>query len=879
MGGSKKQTVGYWYPWSMHFGWCKGVVDAVLEWRAGGKTAWQGRMTASGRISVNLPNLWGGESQQGGVVGDMDIMFGEQTQAPNDYLTSTFGPEQSAHRGKLTTVFRGGRYGANIPNPQTVSLKVERILADWENDTPWYPEKAAISMDSGDLVINDTAFPATSAGIDPVVNGVTINSGFTADDTIILAHDVGMTYQAWSRWDSKSDVPPGRQEWTTVFNVVDGNGVKTTYWDNDYDTADEAEAAVLNSYVYLTGSTSYTIGLSDNPVNDNRGGLSLRIYKNGLSGELLAMNPAHMIYDSITFSDMQGEPIGMINDASFRAAADQLYAEGFGLCTTYDSSAETPLQFRQRICNVIGANVSQSRLDGLYYLDLIRAVTDISTLPVISELTDDIISFTQDASITTETTNTVSVSWTDPQAKQDRTTAPVHAMGAIQSVGKIIAATNDYKEIPTESLALRVATRDSQALATPTNKMTLTIRHILPGLRPGLNVVLQAPSEGIASMVLVCGSVAHGTSTDGRLKIVGVENIYDLPATAYVNATPGLWKPTPSTPTPSPNQIAFEAPYIELAQTLSAADLAALAPDAGYLLTAASPPSGGVNYGVDTAATGEAYAERATADWTPIAKIVEAAGYLDTAFTIASGQLLDRVDVGSWAMWDSEIVRVDALDTTANTVTLARGCADTLPAVHAAASVVYFCGEWTGTDQREYVGGETVNAKLLTNLGSSSLSLDNAPTLSVLFADRQALPYPPGNLLIGGTYRPAAVNGNIAVTWATRNRTIQADQVIDTTAASITPEDDVRYAVQFFDGTGALIIEKLDVGGTGATASLAYTGQVTMKVYAINTNGISMQMHSVPFAYTAASGVTESTIDAVTWTPVQIIIDGGQTGT
>src|SRR5690348_18455859 len=87
MGGSKKQTVGYWYDWAMAFGWCKGPVDALLELRGGDKTAWQGRMTASGQITINKPNLWGGEDStsggSGGIVGTMDVMFGEAAQAPN----------------------------------------------------------------------------------------------------------------------------------------------------------------------------------------------------------------------------------------------------------------------------------------------------------------------------------------------------------------------------------------------------------------------------------------------------------------------------------------------------------------------------------------------------------------------------------------------------------------------------------------------------------------------------------------------------------------------------------------------------------------------------------------------------------------------------
>ena len=61
MGSSKKQTVGYWYKLLLHYGICRGPVDAFLEFRCGDRTAWQGNLTDTGTISINAPNLWGGE--------------------------------------------------------------------------------------------------------------------------------------------------------------------------------------------------------------------------------------------------------------------------------------------------------------------------------------------------------------------------------------------------------------------------------------------------------------------------------------------------------------------------------------------------------------------------------------------------------------------------------------------------------------------------------------------------------------------------------------------------------------------------------------------------------------------------------------------------
>lgn len=891
MGGSSKQTVGFWYQWAMHFGWCKGPVDAVLEWRAGGKTAWQGRIMSSQRIGIVKPNLWGGEDStgggQGGVVGDMDLMFGEQTQQPNSYLARVFGPQQSAHRGKLTTVFCGGKFGAFVANPKPVSLKVERILADWQNGVVWYPPKAVIGVSIGTPLALYFAFD-TSGSMATVGSNdksrlanmvAAVSDALDFIDTNILVSGTRVDIQL-VRWSDTSSSTLYRsitsagisslKSWLAGLGASGGTDFREgLYGMTDFFAAGPPDA--VKSVVFLTdgepastnGNQTQIITGAQQLVKDQVG---VKVYAANIDSQntiftkfvdntpddsvpviagedsaaitsilvasfngVRAMNPAHIIYDSITHIDMQGEPVGVINDASFRAAADKLYAEGFGLCTDYDGSQENPKQFQQRICNVIGASLSQSRVDGLYYLDLIRGDVDLETLPIIGE--DDVMEFSQDASVITETGNMVRVEWTDPTAKEERTTAPLYSQGNVRSAGRVIPQTSKYPEVPTESLALRLCARDLKSVATPLAKFTLTTRHTLRGLRPGQNARLQLPSEGIADTVVVIGSVDHGTATAGKMTIVAVQNVYRMPDAVYLKTQPGLWTAPDTSAAASPHQRAFEAPYIELASALSATDMAAYPADAGTLLTVATKPGNGVNYVIDTAAAGEDYADRSTGDWCPTATIPDAAGFLDTAFTLTEDQLLDRVDVGSWALWDEEIVRVDAIDSEALTLTLGRGCADTVPAQHAAASRIYFCGEWVGTDRRQYVGGDVVNAKLLTKTNTDQQSIDTATALPVTFNDRQARPYPPAGVTINGDSYPAKLQGDLLFTWVHRDRLLQADQLVDATAASIGPEAGTTYRLDIKSPSGALV-QSIDAGsGTTLTVpAVALESYISQRV-------------------------------------------------
>lgn len=145
MGGkSKSATVGYWYEVAFHSGLGIGPIDAYLEFRGGDKTAWRGEATHSQTIHINAPTLWGGEKDQGGIVGSVDLMFGEATQQPNSRLSGIFGPQQPAWRGFATLAF-AGKYGAMNPYPQKASHKIRKIREGWDGEC-WYPGKAAIPM-------------------------------------------------------------------------------------------------------------------------------------------------------------------------------------------------------------------------------------------------------------------------------------------------------------------------------------------------------------------------------------------------------------------------------------------------------------------------------------------------------------------------------------------------------------------------------------------------------------------------------------------------------------------------------------------------------------------------------------------------------------
>lgn len=139
--GSKKQTVGfrYYVGWQSHL--TLGPVDEFLSMVVDDRIAFDGSVTSSGPISVNEPELFGGEKREGGIVGTFDIMFGEATQGVNSYLQGVLGGLVPAYRGVLSVVARQVYYGTN-PYLKPFRWRARRTNA---RQFDWYGATASIN--------------------------------------------------------------------------------------------------------------------------------------------------------------------------------------------------------------------------------------------------------------------------------------------------------------------------------------------------------------------------------------------------------------------------------------------------------------------------------------------------------------------------------------------------------------------------------------------------------------------------------------------------------------------------------------------------------------------------------------------------------------
>ena len=843
MGGKKKKTtIGYSYYMGLFMGLCRGPVDAIRQIRVGDKLAWAGEAKSNQSIYIDAPGLFGGEEQEGGVQGTLQIMMGAKDQPRNDSLAAMLGGLVSAFRG-VTTTFFDGLVCAMSPYPKEWSYLVQKTKAGWHDGVCWYPEKCEVVAITGEIYAEDLAFSASKATTDGSFAGIEIN-GVKPTDLIIINKPPGLTYRAWSAFAYDADPFAKCLPWTNWFSVTDAQGVTTEHWHQWYATIEQAQASALNRNVVLSGSTSYKIWLYDTPVEDNRDGLSLRVFKGGVIG----MNPAHILRRLYTDPRIgRGlNPELRLDEASWLAAADRFYEEGMGLCMKWSRTGSLS-EFAGEVINHAGAAVYTSRRTGKIVLKPIRGDYDIDDLPLFTPDSGLLGIDDDQSSAQMSGVNEVVVKWTDVLNKKEAAVRERN-LGAVMAAGGVTVSEEvSYPGIPTDALARRIARRDLQAKS-GIKRLTVRLDRRGKDIMPGHVFRVSDPIRGIQNMVLRAGRVEFGTITDGTVTVTALQDVFGLPATVYRSPEENAYTPPDATPRPPSLQAVMETPYRELVQALSNADLAALPEDACYLSAMAAKPGGlAESFSFAVCVTPGAFTVKAEAGaWCPGGTLAAAIGPLNTQITLQNGSALENIAVGTAALLDQEIVRIDAIDASTGTLTIARGCVDTLPVAHAKNAMLLCYDNWGADDPTEYLPGVSVQAKLLTRTASGMLPEGAALTQPMTFQGRAARPYPPGDVRIDGALYPLTIRTGSVITWVSRNRLLQADKLIAWGAPSVTAEPGTTYTVAIYNhATNVRLVELDGLTATEAVVPSIDLPDVTrLEVYSVRGGMESWQRFS-----------------------------------
>jgi hypothetical protein len=200
------------------------------------------------------------------------------------------------------------------------------------------------------------------------------------------------------------------------------------------------------------------------------------------------------------------------------------------------------------------------------------------------------------------------------------------------------------------------------------------------------------------------------------------------------------------------------------------------------------------------------------ASFAPLATLHDPVGYLDRVLVLGMANFprIDSLKVGMAALVDNEFMAITALGP--GSVTVKRGCADTVPAKHEADALIWFIDvSVVGTDGKEHVAGEISSVKYSPYTTGGALNIETSGSIDTLtYNYRFARPYPPGSVRAnnlrwyedGNTL--SADRASLMLSWTYRDRVLEADQLVDHDAGSIGPEPGTSYTVRVYDDNGTL---------------------------------------------------------------------------
>ncbi|UWQ90399.1 VWA domain-containing protein [Rhodobacteraceae bacterium M382] len=825
------------------------------------------------QIRINKPDLFGGESREGGIVGDIDVLMGEPSQGQNDYLAARAGANVPGYRGLCSLVLRQVYLGLN-PYLKPWAVRLTRVLAAEDGTEQWYPEKAQIIAaarigDAAIYIAMDTSGSMSGARMAAQMAAVSTLIGEISDNANALNDIEIVTYNATitgsiTRRNADAVAYGELKSW------VDGLSTATAFGTNFGAAVSQASAFFAGAgskrrvLIFVTDGApspassletakatlagisavdvfAFNIALSDISATaqlDNTPVDGVPVVPAGDADALVAsvraafgrgpdMNPAHIVRECLTNSAW-GLGYGDADiGASFNGAADTLFTEGFGLSLLWQRES-TIEDFIADILSHIDAYLYVDRRSGRWELRLIRDDFDPATLPIFDE--SNVVDWGElGRREAADQINSVTVKFSD--ARTDQTgSVSVTDTALVQLMGQVISTTVDYPGIRFESLAVRVAERDLRGLSAPLLSGEITVSRAGSDLDPGDVIILDSDRKGLDALVVRVVEIDHGDGRANGVRLRIVEDVFSLGETALIGGETSDPVPLITAPQPLSRRIVQEAPYWMLVQELGhtqADTLLAEDPDTGVLIASGERPSSDALSTQVWIDPGTGYAPEEPVEFVPTA--VLAADVTDDpterVLAVSDWTGLEDLTTGTLAAIGGEFVRIDGISATS--LTVGRGCLDTLPMNHLAGTPVICWQHMANATATQFAAGETIAVKMLPQTGFGTLPLAQAPADQVVLASRAIRPLPPGNFRGDGLFVQMLSGTEAALSWAHRDRLAQTSSVFDDyTGPDIGPEPGVAYEVRIHwvdTATGATLEPAAAVINAAQATSLTLT--------------------------------------------------------
>lgn len=861
MGSSKKVTIGYKLKTGLLYFLCWGPIDAVLKIKASKKTVIEGTFTG-GPVDIDEPNLFGGDEEEGGVVGTIDIDMGGPDQEPNSYLVSQLGPV-SAFRGWVSVILNQvyvtkGRY----VKPweflcQRVTIRQTDGIEQWYLEkAPIYgglPEESVVAEEivaySADwkyrLLADYTTADYSAEDYDD--SSWSVSEGpfgsYIGDNTFVLAGTIGAAI-----WIRRTISFPGVVE-KVVLNILNDDGC-SIWWNGELLLLNNSSGGSFDFEISAdkvrAGPNVLAVRVVDGiPTGDASNiELGVRVTWTGDRYQIVDLNPIHAVREVLTDLDTGLRiPDSDIDEDNFRSVAGTIFDESFGISFLNQEQLKAG-EILDEITRTIDANIDVDRSTGKIIIKLIRSDYDLSSGTLILQKSDidRIEDFTQPGY--GETVNSVTIVYKDTKTgEKESVTLP--DIADIQQRGQENNTTINYPMIRNRDLALRVAERDLRALSSRIRSCTIYTTRVAANLKIGEVVVVEDwPELQFDNVVFRVVELDLGSPQSNLVIIKVTEDVYSISNNALLGVQASNWVPPVTDPQPVSEQFLIEMPYYEIVQRDSQTtvdDELENNPLLGFFLACGSSPLTGIHVNQKIwVRAGSIFEEDGEMDFSPRAYIVSDVAKTDETIFIDNAVDLDEVVIGTYALMGTEFIRLDAVNS--DSISVGRAVLDTLPITVSGSDnlPILFCQDYAESDKTEYMEGETINVRLATNTYSANLDIADATQMDLTFNQRAARPYPPANLTINGSYFPETIGGqdSLQLAWNHRDKTQQTSgTLLDFFDGDIGPEVDVSYVLELYNEENTLV--RTETGLTGKVYNYAAVDEKADSEFLEVGNGVT----------------------------------------
>ena len=460
------------------------------------------------------------------------------------------------------------------------------------------------------------------------------------------------------------------------------------------------------------------------------------------------MNPAHIIREVLVSPipewGMNLSPT-LIDEDSFRSAADTLFEEDFGLSFIWDEESSTS-NFLDMVCDHINAIIVTERNSQRRKLKLIRDNYNFDSLRVLTyDEVKSLMSYNMTEPV--DLYNQVVVNYWDRDRRAKGSITRNNP--AMYDVVRVInSKSKSYDGCKRYELAEMLAMRDLKMLSTPLSKIKLQCNRLAFNLELGDVIRVKLEYDVIEDVAYRINQLTYDDEGN-YVTVEAVQDIFGLPK--YIpNNTPSVVLPTLE-PKNAKNVILGEMTYLDIVKYENDTNVDI---SKTYMYVFAEKDYIETNYTL-AVKTGNDF-------------IVHGIG----TFNNSSNKLREKLDRTTTVLKLNGLVDLSTLDVlqvndermlilninpTDNAVTVARGYEDTHPQEHPLNSTVYNIDR-AFIDGEQFDVGTSAQVKLITNAGNgANLPLANATTHDISFTGRQIAPYPPQNVKLNGEYYPSKI--------------------------------------------------------------------------------------------------------------------------